>query len=146
MPYHLFMKSQKGDGRRARGKAGEEAARTFLERRGYRIADANVRFGRTGELDIVAWDGETLCFVEVKARRGRPGAVAPAEAVSLAKQRQIARLALQYAAQNNLLTGPEEIPMRFDVVAVTLDNQGYVTQLDIIQGAFFAPEDLGDWG
>ena len=122
------------------GKIGEAAAQNLLERRGYRIVDVNVRFGRTGELDIVAWDGVVLCFIEVKTRRGRAGTVAPAEAVTLAKQRQITQLALRYAQQNGFFTDDAEIPMRFDVVAVTLDAQGYVVRADVIQGAFFASE------
>ena len=135
------MASAKGDGRQERGRAGETAAQNFLTRRGYRIVDVNVRFGRTGELDIIAWDGSTLCFIEVKTRRGRAGTVAPAEAVTPAKQRQITQLALQYALQHGFLADDAETPMRFDVVAVTLDNQGYVVRADVIQGAFFAVED-----
>jgi putative endonuclease len=130
--------------RKMHGKIGEIAAQAYLERCGYRIADANVRFGRTGELDIVAWDRETLCFIEVKSRQGRPGSVAPAEAVTPSKQRQVARLAWQYALRNHLLSGAEEISLRFDVVAVTLDSAGLVAHIDLIQGAFFAPENLGE--
>ena len=131
--------SAKGDGRGTRGRRGEEAARDLLERRGYSIVDVNVRFGRTGELDIVAWDGPTLAFVEVKTRRGGR-AVSPAEAVGPAKQRQLARLALTYAARHGLT---DEVPLRFDVVAVTLapGDDGPICRADLIRGAFLAPED-----
>jgi putative endonuclease len=139
-------------GRGARGRRGEAAAQALLERHAYRIVDANVRFGRTsgliGELDIVAWDGPTLCFVEVKTRRAASSArhrVFPVENVTPAKQRQIARLALAYAMRHGLLDDDAagEIPLRFDVVAVTLHPDGEtVRDARLLRGAFFAPEDL----
>ena len=118
----------------------------------------NVRFGKTrglsGEIDIVAWDGPVLCFVEVKTRRatGRSSPVAPAEAVTPAKQRQIARLALAYANRHGLLSddatgGPDDgVALRFDVVAVVLDrdNENLLRRADLIRGAFLAPDGLGD--
>jgi putative endonuclease len=143
------------DGRAGRGRAGEAFAQNLLERNGYCIVDVNVRFGKTsglvGELDIVAWDGPTLCFVEVKTRRGGGGAVAPVEAVTPAKQRQIARLALAYANRHGLLAGSEEVPLRFDVVSVVLSSTAgdtnEVRRADILRGAFFAPDNLEDgWG
>jgi putative endonuclease len=137
------MASERGDGRQARGKAGEAAAQVLLERRGYRIIDANVRFGHLGELDIVAWEGPTLCFVEVKTRRGVVGRVAPVEAVTPAKQRQIARLAMAYAARHGLLSGDAEVPMRFDVVAVILapGPDETVRHIELLRGAFLAPDE-----
>lgn len=140
------MASTKGDGRGERGRRGEEAARALLERRGYRIVDVNVRFGAKlglrGEIDIVAWDGPTLAFVEVKTRRAAGSApIAPAEAVTPAKQRQIAHLALAYAARYGLLEG--EIPLRFDVACVLLAWDGErVLRAELIPGAFLAPEGL----
>ena len=144
-----------GDRRGDRGRRGEAAAQALLERRGYTIVDANVRFGKTsglvGELDIVAWDGPTLCFVEVKTRRARAGRrVFPVENVTLAKQRQIARLAFAYAVRHGLL-GEEAgrtgggVPLRFDVVAVTLAEDGEVAaRTELLRGAFLAPEDIED--
>ena len=129
-----------GDQRVVRGRRGEEAARVLLERRGYQIVDVNVRFGKRsglrGELDIIAWDGQTLCFVEVKARRQGWGDIAPAAAVTPAKQTQIARLAVAYAIRYGLNDG---IPLRFDVVAVLLGRDGEtIVRADLIQGAFLA--------
>jgi len=141
------MASKQGDGRQARGKAGEAVAQAYLERRGIKIIDANVRFGRksglSGEIDIVALDGATLCFIEVKTRRGAVGRVAPIEAVTPAKQRQIARLATAYAARHGLLTADAEIPMRFDVVSVTLapGPDEAVRHIALLRGAFLAPDD-----
>jgi putative endonuclease len=130
------------------GKTGEAAAVELLERRGYRIIDTNVRYGRrsgiTGELDIVAWDDHTLSFVEVKTRRGTPGRVLPAENVTLAKQRQLARLARTYLVKNRL-SDEETISVRFDVVTVVLapGESGRVLRVELLKGAFIAPE--GDY-
>jgi len=138
--------------RAATGRAGEEAALRLLEERcGYRVVDTNVRFGARrsglpGEIDIVAWDGATLCFVEVKTRRGRVrGEESPAGNVTPVKQRQIARLALAYAVRHGLLeetADAEAVPLRFDVVAVTLTEgagEG-MPRAELIRGAFLAPE------
>ena len=68
-----------------------------------------------GEIDVIAWDGEYLAFVEVKTRRTALGAQgSPAEAVGLRKQQQITRLALAYLAKHEL----DNVSCRFDVVAV----------------------------
>lgn len=139
------MAGANSEGHIVRGRRGEEVARDLLERVGYRIVDINVRFGRKqglgGELDIVAWDGPALCFVEVKTRRGwgrQP--VSPAESVTPAKQRQIARLALAYVVRFGL---SDDIALRFDVVAVTLEPDGEtVHNTRLIRGAFLAPDDL----
>jgi putative endonuclease len=97
------------------GRRGERLAAAFLQARGYRIVAANQRVGR-GEIDLVVRRLGVLAFVEVKARRsGSCGA--PEEAVTVRKQRQIARLAeLWLAARPRLLAEVTEI--RFDIVAV----------------------------
>jgi len=155
----------KDGGRIARGRAGEEAAQALLERRGYRIVDTNVRLGARrdglpGEIDIVAWDGATLCFVEVKTRHAGGALIdgmTPSESVTPAKQRQIARLALAYAARHGLLEDEADIPLRFDVVAVQLTGYPtkkidapddevslFVRRADLVKGAFLAPEGFAD--
>lgn len=92
------------------GREAEVAAERLLRRKGYRILDRNVRVGR-GELDIVARLGETLIFVEVKARRtDRYGGVA--HAVTARKERQLIQLAARYLARHRL----ERQPCRFDVL------------------------------
>ncbi len=100
------------------GAAGERDTLAFLEAHGYRVVDANVRplegMAR-GEIDVVAWDGEYLAFVEVKTRRTAWGAQGtPAEAVDTRKQTQLTRLALAYLAKHDL----DDVSCRFDVVAV----------------------------
>jgi putative endonuclease len=97
------------------GRAAEEAAARYLERRGWHLLDRNVRIGR-GELDLVARRGAVLAFVEVKARRTKT-AGAPEDAVTPHKRRQIARLAaLWLAARPWALRGVSDV--RFDIVAV----------------------------
>ena len=94
------------------GKRGEELALRELERHGYAILAQRYRT-RYGEIDIVAQDGETTVFVEVKARVGADFGSA-AEAVTPAKQRRVAYMARDYIARNDV-TGR---PCRFDVVAI----------------------------
>lgn len=98
----------------ARGRRAEDLARQHLEGRGWRVAAANVRAGR-GELDLVAWDGEVLVFVEVKARSSA-GHGLPEEAVDGAKRSRLVSAAEAYLAG---LEGPAPA-CRFDVVAVDL--------------------------
>jgi putative endonuclease len=98
------------------GAYGEEVARWELERRGYQVRDRNVR-NRLGEIDIVAQEGSTLVFVEVKTRTGiRFGS--PVEAVDRRKQRKLIRLAEGYIARKKL----HDVPIRFDIVGVELTN------------------------
>ena len=103
------------DPRRASARRGEALAAWLLRCKGYRIAARNWRCS-LGELDIVAWHGSTLVFVEVKARTGRSAGL-PEEAVDRRKQARLVRLAEAFLAT---LHG-EEPPCRFDVVAVELD-------------------------
>lgn len=95
------------------GNWGERLAARHLRRKGYRILEANVRCGRC-EIDLVAQDGDTLVFVEVKTRR-RADAVAPEENVGPAKQRHLRQAAAIYLARQ---PGPPGYA-RFDIVAIT---------------------------
>ncbi len=97
------------------GRAAEEAAARYLERRGWRLLGRNVRIGR-GELDLIVRRGPVLAFVEVKARRSaRAGA--PEDAVTPRKRRQVARLAgLWLALRPWALNGVTDV--RYDIVAV----------------------------
>jgi putative endonuclease len=126
---------------RAVGTLGEEAAITYLERRGLQLVDKNVQFGPKsglkGELDLIAWDGNTLAFIEVKTRHGRPGRVAPSENITLAKRRQLAQLATTYAARHELLES-DDISLRFDVVSVFLSTDDTVLAVQHTKGAFIA--------
>jgi putative endonuclease len=114
------------------GQRGERAAARFLRRRGYHVVARGER-DRIGELDLVAVDGRTVVFVEVKTRRSHD-AGHPAEAVDEAKQRQLTRLALAYLKRHGLL----EYASRFDVVAVTWPNKVRRPQIQHFQDAFEA--------
>jgi putative endonuclease len=108
----------------ARGRASEERAVRALRARGYRILERNYRC-KLGEIDIVARDGETLVFVEVRSRAdGARGSAL--ETVSSAKQRRIARVAEHYLAARR----PPFRECRFDVVGITSG------QLEIVEDAF----------
>ncbi len=116
--------------RRAQGKLGEEAAVEWLKRQGYRIVARNVTY-RGGELDAVARDGDTLCFVEIKARANR--AYGPAiHAVTPHKQRKLARAAALY-----LVLHPTDAPCRFDVLGMDLTDDGW--QFTLVRDAFQVP-------
>ena len=137
--------------RKATGEAGEAAAVAFLEtRHGYRVVDVNVRPGARadrlpGELDIVAWDGDALCFVEVKTRTQSTNAPdeSPAEAVTPAKQAQIVRLATCYALQNGLMHDDAGVALRFDIVAVrrTVERGRECFRCELIRSAFYPAPD-----
>ena len=115
------------------GAAGESAAADALQRRGYRILERNVRTA-LGELDLVARDGDTLCFVEVKARRSTAFGY-PQEAVTRQKQWHLMRMAQWYLKARGL-TGRAA---RFDVVAVLMGRDDRPTSVEVIPHAFDVP-------
>ena len=99
--------------RRAEGKSAEDLAAAFLESKGMRILERNFHFGRAGEIDLVAEDGETLVFVEVKARSSTLYG-SPEEAVTPAKRRAIRKAAEGYL----FVRGVADRECRFDVVTI----------------------------
>lgn len=94
------------------GLRGEDAAARFLRGRGYKIVARGDR-SSLGELDIVAVDGRTVVFVEVKTREDLAGGD-PLEAVDAAKQRRLSRVATGWLKRHGLLGST----CRFDVVSV----------------------------
>ncbi len=98
------------------GAYGEELATDYLIAKGYAIVERNYRC-KGGEVDIVAKEGRTLVFVEVKTRRSLSFGV-PQLAVTPFKQRQIMKAALTWLAKHRL----HDAAARFDVVAITLRN------------------------
>src|SRR4051812_13265457 len=99
--------------RRWFGDRSERAAAKFLRRLGYRILARNVNLP-AGELDLVALDGRTLVFVEVRSTEGCD-VERPAASVDLTKQRKLTNAALAFLSQHRLL----DHPARFDVVAIS---------------------------
>jgi putative endonuclease len=114
------------------GLRGEEAAARYLHRHGYKILARGDR-ARPGELDLVAVEGQTIVFVEVKTRRSQQ-AGHPAEAVNLDKQRRLTRLAVTWLKRRGLL----ERAARFDVIAVTWPAGGGRPQIEHFPNAFDA--------
>lgn len=122
---------------RSLDRRGERAAERHLRSRGYRIVARRER-GRLGELDLVAVDGRTVVFVEVKTRRSH-AAGHPAEAVDADKQRKLTRLALAYLKRHDLL----EYRTRFDVLAVTWPNGARKPKIEHYRAAFEATGQSG---
>jgi len=114
------------------GDRGEAEAVRFLRKKGFSILARGYRCP-LGELDVVARDGPTIVFVEVKTRRGS-GGDPPQAAVDWRKQRRLARLAAAYLNHHGL----HDRACRFDVVAVTLDESGALDRLHHIENAFEA--------
>ena len=113
---------------RDKGIAAEEGASEFIRKKGYRILRMNWRC-RKGEIDIVAMDGDTLVFIEVKSR-GSLSHGTPGEAVTVTKQRRIVAAATLCA----LHLGMEERAMRFDVVEVV--GSGACARYQLWRSAF----------
>ncbi len=151
MPRHLFLNAQQwavdrletlGSRLRPRdlaphlalGLRGEREALFELRRRGYTVVARRWTSTRIrGDLDLIAWDNDWLCFIEVKSRSGFTP-MAPAEtAVDHEKQAMLRRMASAY-----LRSFPEErrreIPVRFDIISVYLERTG--TRFELFRGAF----------
>lgn len=111
--------------KRSVGRKSEEVAAKLLHLNGYEVIAKNYRV-KSGEIDIIAKDGDYLCFIEVKARKTK-GSGFPEEAVGLQKQQKIRHTALFFLYENQL---PETTPVRFDV-CVILGNK-----YKIIKNAF----------
>ena len=108
----------------ATGRRGEDAAYFYLRERGYTVVARNWRSRRRrGEIDLIAWDADVLCFIEVKTRSTRE--VKPAEAaVDGDKQREIAAMARQYLRRRR---GPMPA-VRADVLSIYTDcNPPHIT-------------------
>src|ERR1700681_847907 len=107
----------------ALGKIGEDLACRELQRRGYAILARRYR-RRTGELDIIARDGPTVVFIEVKAREGRKFGDA-VDGVTGVKRRRMTRVATEYLVRHRLT----DCPCRFDVVSIHIENEQPVIEL-----------------
>ena len=121
------------------GKLGEAYAAAYLEQRGYRLVAANFTLpvGRNlrnavvnNEIDVIAYDGETLCFIEVKTRASEWFAP-PQVNVDARKRRQVARAARAYRRMFEL----NDQPYRYDVVTVVLTDDS-TPQIELIKNYF----------
>ena len=110
------------------GQRGEQAAVDFLKYHRYNIICIDYRTP-LGQIDIIAKNKKTICFIEVKTRRtGRFGE--PAEAVGSSKQRKISQVALMFLKQNGLLNSPS----RFDLISISYQNTQ--RKIKLIKNAF----------
>ena len=126
--------------RRDLGRRGEQLAADHLTRRGFAILQRNYRT-RLGEIDIVAFDGRTLVFCEVKSRRspaggGRlgPARGAPFDSLHPRKRAQVRRMASSWIHER--FERPYAPVVRFDAIGVTFDGRGDLLALEHLEGAF----------
>jgi putative endonuclease len=120
------------------GQRGEDAATRFLKRSGFRILARGLD-SRLGELDIIAVDGRTVVFVEVKTRSSTEAGL-PADAIDATKQRRMTQAALAYLKSHGLL----QHASRFDVVAVTWPENARRPSIEHYKNAF-APVGTGQF-
>jgi putative endonuclease len=113
------------------GRRGEEDAYFFLRKFGYVIGARNYRSPRRrGEIDLIDWDDEVLCFIEVKTRSSHH--VKPAEvAVDQDKQRELQGVGREY-----LRRLPSNLQWRFDVVSVYYENPSASARIELFENAF----------
>lgn len=114
------------------GDYGERCAARYLKRHGYKIIERNYRTSFS-ELDIIATDGEYLCFVEVKTRSNIEFGL-PCEAVDVRKRHKLINGATHYAVEKRL-----DLPIRFDVAEVYI-SKGILkrAKVNLIKNAFTA--------
>lgn len=114
---------------RAEGLQGEAMVARYLRENGFRLAAHGYR-SRFGEIDLIAWDGDTLCFVEVKTRTNMAMAL-PREYVTPQKQHKLRATAMLYLAERRL-----DCPTRFDVAEVYAQNGFDTARIEYIKNAF----------
>lgn len=112
------------------GAFGENMACSYLEKQGCRILERNFSC-KAGELDIIAFDGDTIAFVEVKCRTGTHYGN-PAEAVSYYKQNRIVKTALFFMTKHKNF----DYMCRFDVIEVLTNGTEEDTSINLIKNAF----------
>ena len=122
------------DPRHHLGQLGERLAAEHLVRRGFQILERNYRT-RWGELDIVAFDGRTLSFCEVKTRRlGPDGTVTPLEAIRARKRSRIRKMAGSWMRERRYRAYAPVI--RCDAIGVVFDRAGELVAIEHLEGAF----------
>jgi putative endonuclease len=124
------------------GMEGETEAYLYLRRKGYRVVERRWSSGiARGDLDLIAWHGSQLCFIEVKTRTAHD--MAPAEAsVDQEKRRVLRRLARHYL--RHLPQREASPPVRFDILSVYL-VPGHEKEFVHFEGAFGWSERRGDY-
>lgn len=113
----------------AEGMQGEALVARYLRERGYQLAAHGYR-SRYGEIDLIAWDGDVLCFVEVKTRTNLDMAL-PREYVTPQKQNKLRKTARMYLAEKRL-----DCPARFDVAEVYAEHSFDEARIEYLENAF----------
>lgn len=114
---------------RSVGTWGEAQVANYLRKKKYRLV-AHSYHCRFGEIDLIAMDGKTLCFVEVKTRSNLSVGL-PREYVNAAKQERLRKTALFYLSEKEL-----DCPVRFDVAEVYRGDDGELERISYIKNAF----------
>jgi putative endonuclease len=129
----LFLAPDKRSPHLRTGTRGEEDAYFYLRKLGYTIVARNFRTPRShGEIDLIAWDHDVICFIEVKTRTSRD--VKPPEAaVDRHKRREVAEVARDY-----LKRLPPSCQWRFDIVSVYYGSSSPHPQIELFRNASFA--------
>lgn len=122
--------------RKELGEWGEVRARDHLQQKGFRILDRNWSC-REGEVDLVALEGETIVFVEVKTRTSHKFG-RPEESLTSEKQRRLQRTAWSYLQENEV----GDSDWRIDVIAIDRGEDGRVLRLDHYRNAVADQGDL----
>ena len=125
-----FLPAEESPERHQVGRRGEKAAYFYLRKRGYVMVARNFRSPRChGEIDLIGWDGDVLCFIEVKTRTSRDVKTAEA-AVDRYKRREMAEVAREY------LKGiPPMCQWRIDIVSVYYDRSSSRPQIEVFRNA-----------
>src|SRR5688572_2390312 len=115
------------------GRQSEIDGAGYLRSLGYRVVASGYRT-REGEIDLIAWDGKVLVFVEVKALHSATAPASPEDAVGARKQQRVMRAARSYLNQYRL----HDVPYRFDILAVSV-GEGAKPQFRHLRDAFGSP-------
>ena len=121
------------DPRQQLGQLGEQLAAEHLVRRGFEIVERNYRT-RWGELDIIAFDGRTLAFCEVKTRRLNGDRQRTFDALNAAKRSQVRKMAGSWLIERSRRPRADEL--RFDAIGVTFSPDGRLLAIEHLEGAF----------
>jgi putative endonuclease len=121
------------DPRRHLGQLGEQLAAEHLLRRGFEIVERNYRT-RWGELDIVAFDGRTLAFCEVKTRQSSGDRRRTFDALHATKRSQVRKMAGRWLIERS--DRPHADELRFDAIGVTFSRDGRLLAIEHLEGAF----------
>lgn len=114
---------------RMQGQQGEALVADYLRHNGFRLVGHGY-YCRFGEIDLIAWEGDILCFVEVKTRTNLEMAL-PREYVTPAKQRKLRKTALMYLSEKGL-----DCPCRFDVAEVYAERGFDNARIEYLRDAF----------